>query len=165
MKSKAWVELSKWARANSTRRVVDIDFEMERKLIKQLTEDEREEYQHFSQYHRKRTESKNCWVCTECWRAMGLNDRWYHECYKTPYEPLTIFKFIAETRRSCRRATLFGIWVLKTMGLHRDCAVKIGKLVYESAWDVFLWAPTYMYGKPYVKKWKEKRKIPVKFQF
>ncbi len=165
MKSKAWVELKKWARANLTKRAIDIDFQTQYDIIVRLTKDEQEEYLHFSAFHQKRTESKNCVVCSRCWRAMGFNDRKFHYCGVAPYNTLTLFKIIDETYRCCQRATLFAMWTLRKMGMHKDCVIKIGKLVYASAWDVFLWAPTHMYTRTTKRTWKEKRKEPLKFQF
>ena len=160
MKSSAWVELRKWSMANVN---MDINWAVHNKLVRQLTGEEEEEYLEFSTYHRKRTESKN-YVCSKCWRAMASYDRSHHKCYEILYpEPLIVFQFIAETKRRCQKATLFAIWILKKMGLHKDCVVKIGKLIYATSWDVFLWAPTFMYTWT-KKKWKEKRKEPIKFQ-
>jgi hypothetical protein len=153
-RSSAWFKLQKWATVNPD------DWREEETLIKQLTNDERNEYLRFSWFHNSRTESKHT-VCSKCWRAMNLRDLMHHKCYRAPpANPLIIFKFVHASRRHCQFATVFGMWVLKMMGMHKDLVVYIGKMIYWTRSDVFLWAPVFMYT-PKRKKWKDKKKWKV----
>lgn len=78
-------------------------------------------------------------VCRFCAAKMNMRDEKWHWCrnmYK--FNLYTSMSIVTDSISNACKSVLFTIFILENL-LCKDMAIKIGKLIYESRYDISLW--------------------------